>query len=994
MKNFGWFLLFIIGMGSASAQSFNKHLSTIPGKAVLSTASDTLKILAVMVDFQEDKYDATIGTGKFGSHYTKVYGDTILDPLPHDSNYFSDHLLFAKNYYKRVSKGKLEIKYNVLPQVITVSKNMRDYSPTYNSNDLTPLGQFAQEVWSLADQKFSNIKFSDYNLFIIFHAGVSNGLDLGTFSIDRNMPSVYMGTVTLKKIFGNQFAGFSTKSGQINNSIILPETESREQDYVDGSTYLNQVSINGGIVNNIGNHIGLPDLFNTETGLSAIGRFGLMDAQSIGANYGLFPPEPSPWERIYLGWENAVTYSSNSAKVNIAARATASASDTTLFKVPINSSEYFLVENRQQDALKNNLVLTIRKSGQIITKTFEPDTSGYFYVTPEKIHGGVVIDVDEYDASAPGSGIVIWHVDDKIINSRITENKINVDPENKGIYVVEADGIQDIGHQFETIFGTMIGDGTTQDLWYKGNEAKYYTNKFGINTKPSTKSNSGANTYLSFENFSALSNKMSFNLSYSGGTVKKFKLPLSNSTVKTITHLSNGSNNYLFITDNTNLYKYSTDGEKLFLSNSFSGFKPASVYYNNAEVVAGALGGYLNLYIKRGNEEFVRPIALGNSLLASTAPVVGYVNGNPFVYVGTNSGILRAISLKDLLESNFPGNDLSIQQYHNSITQMSFIDDQYVLISGTNNIYQNKFGTLTIPYVPLQASFSKGSSGETSLIILSTNNTFSLMKNGKIVSSFTVKSSNTIRSFSLTQADNSGDNNILVYNGNKLEAYTLQGKLIDGFPFSLGQQSLSGIPLTIDIDGSKSFDAVTLNVSGNVYFANQTGELKILGEPISVGSNDNTALALFNSAQSSSLACLDEGNNLSIWNLSSPAASLGWTNIYGDEYNSNSAIAKLSSTASSEFFPVKKAYNWPNPVYGSSTNIRFYVSESGSVTIKIVDLSGALVANLAANAIGGTDNEISWDVSKVQSGVYYANLEVNGSSGKTANKIIKIAVVK
>ncbi len=131
-------------MGSLAAQSFSKQAATLPGLLNNAAKTDTLKVLAVMVEFQEDKYDATTGTGKFGSHYTKTYGDTILDPLPHDANYFSDHLLFAKNYYKKVSKGKLDLVYKVLPQVVTVSKYMRDYSPGYNSNDLSPLGYFAQ----------------------------------------------------------------------------------------------------------------------------------------------------------------------------------------------------------------------------------------------------------------------------------------------------------------------------------------------------------------------------------------------------------------------------------------------------------------------------------------------------------------------------------------------------------------------------------------------------------------------------------------------------------------------------------------------------------------------------------------------------------------------------------------------------------------------------------------------------------------------------------
>ncbi|MFA7229524.1 MAG: hypothetical protein WC061_10855, partial [Melioribacteraceae bacterium] len=342
------FFLSIIGMGSLSAQSFaGKFSRQIVEPLKYYSSSDTLKILAVMAGFQEDRYDATIGTGKFGSHYTQAYGDTILDPLPHNAGYFSDHLLFARNYFKKVSRGKFNISYKVLPDIITVSQTMREYSPGYQSKDLTPLGNFAKEVWKLADEKYSSIKFSDYDLFIIFHAGVSSGLDLGNFSIDRNMPSLYMGETSLKKIFGEQFTGFSTKSGAITNSIILPETESRELTAIDNSIILLELTINGAIVANITSHLGLPDLFNTETGISSIGLFGLSDAQAINANSGMFPPEPSPWEKIFLGWETPVTLAGIAdKKINIANRLTASPNDTTLLKIPLNSSEYYLIENR------------------------------------------------------------------------------------------------------------------------------------------------------------------------------------------------------------------------------------------------------------------------------------------------------------------------------------------------------------------------------------------------------------------------------------------------------------------------------------------------------------------------------------------------------------------------------------------------------------------------------------------------------------------------
>src|SRR3989339_1176819 len=125
MKKVFLIILMILGLGSLSAQSFVKPYNSGFNQNGSVLSNDTLKILAVMVDFQEDKYDATIGTGKFGSNYTQAYADTILDPLPHNADYFSDHLLFAKNYYQKISRGKLNLTYKVLPEVITVTKTMR-----------------------------------------------------------------------------------------------------------------------------------------------------------------------------------------------------------------------------------------------------------------------------------------------------------------------------------------------------------------------------------------------------------------------------------------------------------------------------------------------------------------------------------------------------------------------------------------------------------------------------------------------------------------------------------------------------------------------------------------------------------------------------------------------------------------------------------------------------------------------------------------------------
>jgi len=173
MKYFFLLLLILFELGSLSAQSYISKLNPSPQiKENYSVADDTLKILGVMVEFQQDADGTTAGNGKFGSIYSQNYGNNILDPLPHNQQYFETHLEFVKNYYNKVSKDKLTIEYYVLPDTFSVSQRMRNYSPPPGSSDFTPLADFSIEAWTIADQIYPGFIFSEYDVFLIFHAGV------------------------------------------------------------------------------------------------------------------------------------------------------------------------------------------------------------------------------------------------------------------------------------------------------------------------------------------------------------------------------------------------------------------------------------------------------------------------------------------------------------------------------------------------------------------------------------------------------------------------------------------------------------------------------------------------------------------------------------------------------------------------------------------------------------------------------------------------------
>jgi hypothetical protein len=73
--------------------------------------------------------------------------------------------------------------------------------------------------------------------------------------------------------------------------------------------------------------------------------------------------------------------------------------------------------------------------------------------------------------------------------------------------------------------------------------------------------------------------------------------------------------------------------------------------------------------------------------------------------------------------------------------------------------------------------------------------------------------------------------------------------------------------------------------------------------------------------------------------------------------------------------------------------VRYYLGgDVSAVNIKIMDLSGELVTTLQGTTHKGFDNEVPWDITAVQSGIYVAVIELVGGCSETAT--IKIAVVK
>ena len=989
---FNRFFVFIIllGLGSISAQTFSPKIShsTFTNGNHLVEIKD-VNILAVMVDFQPDDFELTYGDGTFGSIYSQEYGNDIIDPLPHNKSYFEDHLQFAKNYFSKVSNNNVNVDFTVLPNIVTVSMPMREYSPV-GDESFKRLANFSEEVWKLVDQQNPNFDYSSFNTFVIFHAGT--GKDISTsdlFGEARDLPSIYLGLSTLRNYYTTTFNGFQQSDGTfIDNTIILPETESREEEGFGGVTLI-ELSINGLIVSSIASHMGLPDLFDAETGKSAIGRFGLMDGQSLFAFGGLFPPEPSAWEKIFLGWEEPQVINSNTTNIFVTASKIAAESDSKIIKVPINSTEYYLIENRARDANNDGVTLTYKVGGETRTINFQEDLNNFNNAIIDTLKG-VVLDVDEYDWALPGNGILIWHIDEKIINSKLSINRVNVG-KDRGVDLEEADGIQDIGEEFQTIFGDIvIAEGEEFDFWYSSNTSELYKNKFGIDTKPSTKTNSGANSLITFSNFSEINNQMSFDVKF--GSDKITQLPQyklnSNLVLRNYKSSSTGELGDAYFLSGNDLLSI---GNKFLPLEQISNDNYGLVENELEKVIVSA--DVLEIYISTFSDSLLSNIKVETPSEVTSKILLKKNSSTTLdIYAGLGDGSLIKYNY-NLVTKEVPTIESNSQFLDSSIEHIAVLESE-VLVASQNSLSFLNSSSVSIPSVIKQIILTKNRTGNFVAVISTENNSIYKFVKGQIDAEIIYNDDfRDIENISFGDIKNDGENYIILNSGNNIVAINLVGSHAEKFPFKTQSENFVGTPLIADIDSDGKSDIISSTDQGEIFAISGSDGKVVDGFPLSIGGMFSGKHTIIKRENDLLMSAATDSNEIYFWSISSNG-NVDWGSEFGNNSNSSSLGLAKSDNYISTYFPKNKTYNWPNPVYDNETFIRTYVSEDSQVEVKVFDLSGDLVDEFEFRATGGIDTEYAWNVSEIQSGAYFAHLEVKSNSGKSENKIIKIAVVK
>lgn len=1000
------------------------------GATVKAVAADTVRILAIRVDFPADDNPLTTGNGKF---ILTAADEATIDPPPHNRTYFEHQLLALANYFRTVSNGQLVIEFEVFPEdlngAVTVSQQMSFYSPTRDEELLDQrLSELFAEGFQLADAS-GVIDFSQFDSFILFHAGV--GLDFA-FDFDptpQDIPSVFLDFATLREKLGNNdpnYPGIPVNGGAgfIRDGIILPETQSQEGF---------EIGLLGTAAIMFGHQLGLPNLFNTDNGRSGIGVFGLMD-QGSGNFFGLLPAEPCAWSKVFLGWATPIEIRNGE---NLSAAAPRSPAPQKIYKIPINSNEYFLIENRHRDANNDNVAIGRDAAGARVE--FHWDQQGQRLIAAAPV--GVITQVNEYDFGLPGSGILIWHIDEAVIRETFAENRVNADPDRRGVDLEEADGAQDIGQLYGFLSaGAGSENGVTEDMFWASNEINTLVNnsqvvEFTPNTKPNSRSNSGANTHIEIGNFSEPGEVMTFSVREQ---ISKTGFPQFVGESGTLTNSpimadldGDGAREIIWGSNlSARVLVWKSDGSKLIPNSEVASrqkingaieslplavfaepagnfcFSPAVAELNQQRFVVLATDQASVVYFPEdldGNGRADQLFSVQNGETFSTHPMVIQKSGEFKIIVGAASGRIFSI------DHNGSSSELAQVTSHTISGFAWYFPDRIVF-----NTKQGAVGLLAEDGGVLwQTSTNRASSrtpvvgdldkdGALDIIHISDDGVIHVFdQNGGALTGFP-RATNVSPASHIGLADLNGDVfvEMALMADNKIYAFNRFGFLAEGFPIAISSSPASAIlssPVLADINRDGRAELFS-GANENRIAAFQAAGAMLPEFPLSTGAAVNSTIVLSDIENDGALdiaAAADDGF-LYVWGLQRDfnPGDIPWGEFLANSQHTNFYVDERTPPApAGDLLPANSVYNYPNPTEGDRTTIRYRLNFPAQVRIKIFDLAGDLVDELAGPGFSQTENEVTWPLQNIQSGVYLARVQAEGE-GRKGVAVIKIAVVK
>ena len=907
-----------------------------------SQINGDLKIAFLRVSFETEDFPGFTGDGNFLLAPSDICGKYIVDPPPHDRNYFSSHIVAVDNYFRAISHDKFGLDLN-LSSIFPLA-NESSYRLDKPMNYYNELGKDDEHEYRITlllkdaiDKAYQvdQIDFNNFDLVAIIHPGLGQDFKLPFLDpTPEDIPSTFIDKEMVAKHLNGPIV---TGTASVEQGIILPESQNHP--LMDSSTYdvLTepcdlQYSITGTWALMIGFAVGLPPMWNIESGTSGIGIYGLMD-QGSNNGRGITPAIPNPWTRIYAGWEEPKIYK-KPQKVFLS-----SAEKNSIAKIPINDTEYFLIENRNNWYREEVSIDSARLKVWELTGSYPNYINIVFDSTGiVKNEYGVVTAIDNYSIGIPASGLLFWHIDEKIIFDKISSYQINAEIELKGVDLEEADGAQDIGYISNLL--TDPSSGYWGDMWFRENNQYFRSNtsdqlEFSSYTFPNTHSNNNYVSGIHINNISETDTIMSFDLN-SSYDVEFFDV-------------KNKSILFQWDIDQDGRLEFIGSGDSLWWSNDLNQLNTFKENFTEniqfcivknsnptALVVVEKLYRAYNIYWYEYDDNIKNFLLLWDRRIESNADEIGLLGAVQKSIFYKRRDVFFQIDKNGYNEIDYPKDLLSFSATNSS---QIFYTDQ---VLKTNN-------------------------GQSSL-------------------------SADFRSFSLVDLDLDDRVDIIAVDqiGN-IHAFDENLYYKNGFPLKV---SAIGTVLAMDLLNDTYPEIVFEQSDKSLIIANHEG---LIQQSLSL--NIDSKLSSLGVHQNKNSLILT--NQILMYKDSQNDQNNRWVYKYGSpDYSRFLNLDTLDINLTNQGLLDKSlTYAYPNPSYGENIIFRLKIGSIESVNIYIYDLAGFLKESISATTKNNTKNssssiiEIPWKIQNVESGVYLARIRaINKNS--IEEKIIKVGIVK
>ncbi|NKB71793.1 MAG: hypothetical protein GKR89_32355 [Candidatus Latescibacteria bacterium] len=964
----------------------------------IAQAQQEWRVLALRVDFPLEEPDelSTTGRGRFDLRSFEQARDDYLAPYdtpPHDRVYFERHLQALGRYYETVSEDRVKIDYEVFPRSLnlayTVSGSALSYGNGRTEEEIGALwANFFSEAVHLADADPDGPDFSQFNSFLVIHAGV--GHETGQLNDIR---SVYLGPEDLAPYLESPL---QVANGQveISDGWILPEAVSTQ----------GQGGLNGLMAKFFGHQLGLPGLSNFADGLPAVGGWSLMD---VGANalgsvvagdslhlvVGFVPPHPMAWAKAQLGWVDPLVVRRDTTVALIASDRQADLPKAV--RLPIGEGEYFLLENRQQRGQRG------LPAG--VESQFPADELVWIDVDEIEFSrsdsAGVWLGVEEYDAFIPGSGLLIWHVDEQVIPAGSASSGFNNDPVRQGIALEEADGYRDIG---QPVFDRLDQiEGAPADPFSVGHKAE-----FGPRTIPSSASNEGRDTGIHLEILSAPGDTMWVGIRFertragwpqrvAGGRRLRGADVDGDGAVDLLVE---GEEGVRWGRAEGGLEAWFIAGERLLASADMDGDGRAEI--------ATSMGDQVRSW-QAGGEEPLWSTAVGNEPAAALfSNALARFFGTPLLVLGAEPMVLLDGISGALLESRggIGANGLLVTE-RTGDGRLSLVatgrDGVEVVGQEDTQILWRHSGDAF--FSPVGGDLD--SDGLDEVVVAEAGGAVHILGGSgdqqRIDLGWPITAPPVI-------GDLEGDGflEIVLLGQDQVHVLRSNGLGQSGFPVRLaGYEGLGQLhlpPVLLDVDADEMME-IFLGTSKGVYGLEENGEL-LAGWPLvtALPVDDGPLGGDLDGDGMLELAAL-AGEDVYIWEPQQidsrySGRAVGWPQVgfsaAGTFAHPGGAI-EPEPQAELDLLDPDRVYCYPNPVSGGApVHVRFFLNRPARLVLEVFNAVGDRVERLEMEqgAITPAENELVWSTEQYASGLYIGRLEARQDNGRTQVVFVRMAV--